>query len=118
MTKFQSIPSLLTNHYSLYRLRSSQLMQVPPCYLLGKGKRGCTGGKGDGECCESDDPEDEKCEEGQGDCDKDDGCAGDLVCGKNNCREYHKDAGPKEDCCRKPNTKNGNQPQNLHHQPL
>ena len=70
--------------------------------LLGDGKPGCKGGKGDGECCESDDPENEKCVEGQGDCDKDEGCTGDLVCGKNNCREYHKDAGPKEDCCRKP----------------
>ena len=44
------------------------------------------------ECCESEDPKGEKCTEGQGDCDSDKGCAGDLVCGRNNCRKYHSGA--------------------------
>ena len=34
MTKFQSIPSLLTYKYSLCTLRSSQLMQVPACFFF------------------------------------------------------------------------------------
>ena len=34
-----------------------------------------------GECCSSNIP----CGSGQGDCDGDTECAGDLICGKNNC---------------------------------
>ena len=30
---------------------------------------------------------DEECDEGEGDCDNDSQCAGDLICGKNNCLE-------------------------------
>ena len=29
-----------------------------------------------------------KCKEGQGDCDSDSDCEGDLVCGTNNCQKY------------------------------
>ena len=67
----------------------------------GNGKPWCKGRNFSGgqECCESEDPEGSKCTEGQGDCDSDDGCAGNLVCGSNNCRSYHRDASPYDDCC-------------------
>ena len=68
---------------------------------LCSGKPWCKGRNypGGSECCESEDPEWDKCTEGQGDCDSDSGCAGNLVCGKNNCRDYHSDASPNDDCC-------------------
>ena len=68
---------------------------------VGSGKPWCKGrySPGGKECCEADDPEENKCTEGQGDCDSDAGCAGSLVCGRNNCRVYHQDASPKDDCC-------------------
>ena len=68
---------------------------------IGNGKPWCKGRNfpGGQECCESEDPEGSKCTEGQGDCDSDDGCAGNLVCGSNNCRNYHRDASPYDDCC-------------------
>merc|ERR1712029_1113304 len=67
----------------------------------GNGKSWCKGRNfpGGRECCESEDPEGSKCTEGQGDCDSDDGCAGGLVCGNNNCKDYHYDAAPDDDCC-------------------
>ena len=37
------------------------------------------------------------CEEGEGDCDSDDQCKGDLVCGEDNCS-----LDSKKDCCRQP----------------
>merc|ERR1712106_288246 len=69
----------------------------------GAGKPWCKGRNYSGgkECCESEDPENTKCTEGQGDCDSDAGCAGDLVCGRNNCRQYHSNASSKDDCCTK-----------------
>ena len=68
------------------------------------GKPWCKGRNypGGDECCESEDPEGSKCTEGQGDCDSDGGCAGDLVCGTDNCREYHSGASSSDDCCTKP----------------
>merc|ERR1719312_1499377 len=72
------------------------------------GKPWCKGRNfpGGQECCESEDPEGAKCTEGQGDCDSDEGCAGDLVCGNNNCRDYWSinSADPRDDCCTKPTT--------------
>ena len=63
---------------------------------------GCRGYVGQGSCCTSGSP----CEEGGGDCDSDKECAGDLVCGSNNCLTY---APPSPlnidksmDCCEKP----------------
>lgn len=46
------------------------------------------------ECCDTNNP----CDEGQGDCDKDSECSGNLICGKNNC---HRSKFPsnKTDCC-------------------
>ena len=47
------------------------------------------------ECCSVFNP----CGEGAGDCDEDDECAGDLVCGKNNCGD--KFTWASADCCEK-----------------
>ena len=47
----------------------------------------------DRECCSVDNP----CGLGQGDCDKDDECSGDLVCGRDNCGMEYKSA--TADCC-------------------
>ena len=63
--------------------------------------------------CSPNDPEDEKCKEGDGDCDSDDDCKGDLVCGLDNCKDndkYQLDPEfkiryPKADCCETVNPK-------------
>ena len=47
----------------------------------------------DQECCSVEQP----CGLGQGDCDKDDECSGDLVCGRDNCGVEYKS--PTADCC-------------------
>ena len=44
----------------------------------------------DGGCCTKENP----CSIGDGDCDNDDHCAGDLTCGKGNCMW-----GGNDDCC-------------------
>ena len=41
----------------------------------------------------------EVCNEGEGDCDNDEECTGDLKCGVNNCGA---DQSPKADCCYEP----------------
>ena len=46
------------------------------------------------ECCGTNDP----CDEGQGDCDKDSECSGNLICGKNNC-DRSRFPSNKTDCC-------------------
>jgi len=51
----------------------------------------CTGE--DSYCCEYDTP----CLWGEGDCDWDSDCKGDLVCGSNNCSTVGSDSG--DDCC-------------------
>ena len=46
-----------------------------------------------------------KCDEGEGDCDKDSHCEGTLKCGKNNCRELYPDDDSiykRLDCCYNP----------------
>jgi len=52
------------------------------------------GGPGDGGYCNS-----RKCQEGQGDCDRDSQCAGALVCGRGNCQIFHPNAHPHSNCC-------------------
>ena len=47
------------------------------------------------ECCSVQNP----CTEGAGDCDDDDECEGDLICGKNNCG--HSFTWASADCCTK-----------------
>jgi len=42
------------------------------------------------------------CQKGQGDCDNDSECAGDLVCGEDNCRDFHQGAKRTADCCTEP----------------
>ena len=46
-------------------------------------------------CCTESDP----CKEGEGDCDSDSDCASDLVCGKNNCKQFSDKFGANDDCC-------------------
>eukprot|EP00931_Biecheleriopsis_adriatica_P083864 TRINITY_DN5754_c0_g2_i2.p1 TRINITY_DN5754_c0_g2~~TRINITY_DN5754_c0_g2_i2.p1 ORF type:complete len:951 (-),score=73.54 TRINITY_DN5754_c0_g2_i2:370-3222(-) len=48
----------------------------------------------DGEYCESN-----ACGLGDGDCDNDAHCGGDLVCGTDNCREFHSSLPASADCC-------------------
>ena len=51
-------------------------------------------------CCTKKDP----CYVDEGDCDNDDECAGDLVCGKNNCPDTFtvRRGKNRPDCCMKP----------------
>jgi len=63
----------------------------------------CNGGEGTADCCTSDKP----CDLGGGDCDNDDECAGDLVCGYNNCKDFHTGAASKNDCCKDPKVDGG-----------
>ena len=44
------------------------------------------------------------CDEGEGDCEVDDECSGDLVCGHNNCKQFGDMFHPQDDCCEKPKT--------------
>merc|ERR1719447_2790095 len=50
------------------------------------------------ECCSSSEP----CGLGSGDCDDADDCAGDLICGYNNCGSAHSAMGGEADCCIEP----------------
>ena len=40
------------------------------------------------------------CGAGEGDCDSDDECSGDLVCGKDNCKDFGDSADSTKDCCK------------------
>jgi len=55
------------------------------------------GGSNDWSYCNSGD-----CLEGQGDCDYDYHCADGLICGTDNCRDFHPDAETIADCCYSP----------------
>ena len=52
------------------------------------------------DCCTAESP----CYAGEGDCDQDDQCAGELVCGKRNCPDTFKARafGRRPDCCQQP----------------
>ena len=54
-----------------------------------------TGSSCDWSFCSSSAP----CSLGQGDCDRDSHCQAGLVCGNNNCRDYHASAQAAADCC-------------------
>ena len=56
---------------------------------------GCTGRSEDYACCTKESP----CQLGGGDCDMDEECAGDLVCGDTNCQDFHSAAISYNDCC-------------------
>ena len=61
----------------------------------------CDPTKNDWKCCSTS----SKCDEGEGDCDKDSHCEGSLKCGANNCRELYgddKSIREKFDCCYNP----------------
>merc|ERR1712106_836791 len=49
-------------------------------------------------CCSFENP----CVEGEGDCEQDNDCNGDLVCGNNNCKAFGSFFHPKDGCCIKP----------------
>ena len=49
-------------------------------------------------CCSPDNP----CVEGEGDCEEDADCSGDLMCGNNNCKAFGSFFHTKDDCCVKP----------------
>merc|ERR1711970_712759 len=51
-----------------------------------------------GKCCTDGTP----CKEGEGDCEVDNECTGDLVCGNNNCKDFASFFHEKDDCCIKP----------------
>ena len=55
----------------------------------------CEPGKGDDRCC----TDSVQCNEGEGDCDLDSQCTGDLVCGTDNCRLWNPNAIADFDCC-------------------
>ena len=55
----------------------------------------CSSGSIDPDCCSSSDP----CGAGEGDCDSDGDCKGDLVCGTNNCKAFNPLAYSEADCC-------------------
>ena len=62
----------------------------------------CAGREVDeGRCCTKDNP----CQHGEGDCDSDQECQGDLICGDNNCKQFAAYFHPKDDCCVKPDVK-------------
>ena len=57
----------------------------------------CTASRDDGSCCTSTAP----CALGGGDCDNDIECAGDLVCGTDNCIDWDSAWPSTSDCCKK-----------------
>jgi len=63
----------------------------------------CNGMEGTGNCCTGENP----CDLGGGDCDSDTDCSGNLVCGYNNCRDFHANAGETYDCCMNPKVDGG-----------
>ena len=60
-----------------------------------KPSTGCNAKKSSWSCCNPSN----QCYEGEGDCDKNSDCAGDLVCGKNNCGDAWSNKA--YDCCTK-----------------
>jgi len=56
----------------------------------------CNGDTKDWNCCSKNEP----CGVGGGDCDNDSDCSGGLVCGTDNCREFHPNAASSADCCK------------------
>lgn len=53
---------------------------------------------GGGQCCTPGTP----CDEGEGDCEENQDCKDDLVCGENNCKKFGDFFHVKDDCCVKP----------------
>jgi len=72
-----------------------QPTEKPITFLIPLANR-CAGRNVDnGKCCTEDAP----CVEGEGDCEEDDECKDDLVCGNNNCKQFAAFFHPKDDCC-------------------
>jgi len=69
-----------------------------PSIIYKKNWRGI-GTSADWNFCSKSDP----CSKGQGDCDYDNDCQGELICGENNCKDIHgNDAASLADCCHLP----------------
>ena len=49
----------------------------------------------DWRCCSNE----KTCDIGEGDCDEDSHCTGDLLCGRNNCKRFGEHWGKTLDCC-------------------
>ena len=57
--------------------------------------QGCKGGSDDWACCS----QKNKCGVGEGDCDLDRECQAGLMCGRDNCQDFHTLADSAADCC-------------------
>merc|ERR1711970_485234 len=55
----------------------------------------CNGGPGDRNCCKREG----KCGLGGGHCEVNTDCKGPLICGSENCKDFHPDANKKFNCC-------------------
>ena len=60
----------------------------------------------DWNCCTGE----KKCGLGEGDCDTDDECQDELVCGSNNCKKFGNYYHEKDDCCERPPPRTQPQP--------
>merc|ERR1711936_394878 len=76
---------------------------IHPTYFRPIDKR-CGGRNIDkGICCSQETP----CKLGEGDCESDNDCQADLVCGNNNCKEFSAYFHEKDDCCVSPGSSGG-----------
>merc|ERR550525_1394397 len=66
-----------------------------------------TASNGTGSCQDWDFCIHNSCQEGQGDCDTDAQCGPGLVCGNDNCRQWHPSAERGADCCTLPSGSGG-----------
>ena len=66
------------------------------CEFVSSDASECTASRDDGSCCTSTAP----CALGGGDCDNDIECAGDLVCGTDNCIGWDSAWPSTSDCCK------------------
>jgi len=82
---------MLIGVVQMQRLRNAEEPKKPRVRKTPTGQ----GGKADWAFCTKDKP----CGAKQGDCDSNDQCAAGLICGINNCRNFHKNAHRLADCC-------------------
>ena len=73
------------------------LFQIGLMISTARSGLGCDDGTGGYDCCSAS----YKCGEGEGDCDNDNECLGNLLCGTDNC-DQSLGFGPSYDCCIQP----------------
>ena len=88
------------NQYSLYFVIVSAVTTSQPSKTERPSKPcngfSSTGGPlTDWRCCSGEQP----CDRGEGDCDEDSHCAGNFVCGSNNCKRFGEHWRNNVDCC-------------------